>query len=291
MLLKTREDLIRVIRELDDSEAWAIYGFALGMKAERKKLSGDREIVSKGKSKFEVKEERKMETRKKFLSFYYETAGELPEIVVNPKKTALLIVDLQNEFVLRDFGEAVEFKKNGEWERWIPFHDRLDEIVIPNNVKLLNFFRENKMTVTFGRIACLREDGEDRSPVQKSEGWNNMLMPVGGFAAQMIEELTPLENEIVVNKTTDSVTTGTNYLTLLRFMGIETVVVTGIVTDQCVASTVRGLADDGFKVICVEDACAAGSMELHNAELTIMNSIYCDVMSTEETIDIIEKNL
>ena len=232
-----------------------------------------------------------METRERFKSFYYETAGQLPEVKLDPKKTALLIVDLQNEFVLRDFGEALEFKEAGEWERWIPFHDRLDDIVIPNNVKLLNFFRENGMTVTFGRIACLREDGEDRSPVQKSEGWNNMLMPVNSYAAAMIDELTPLDNEIVVNKTTDSVTTGTNYLTLLRFMGIETVVVTGIVTDQCVASTVRGLADEGLQVICVEDCCAAGSMELHNAELTIMNTIYCEVMSTDETIDTIKKFL
>lgn len=232
-----------------------------------------------------------MKRDKKFLSFYYETVKEFPEIELDPKKTALLIVDLQNEFVLRDFGEALEFKEMGEWERWIPFHDRLDDIVIPNNQRLLKFFRDNNMVVTFGRIACLREDGLDRSPVQKSEGWNNMLMPVNGFAAQMIDELAPLENEIVVNKTTDSVTTGTNYLTLLRFMGIETVVVTGIVTDQCVASTVRGLADDGFKVICVEDCCAAGSEELHNAELKIMNMIYCDVLSTDDTIELIKKNL
>ncbi|MDD2215707.1 MAG: cysteine hydrolase [Eubacteriales bacterium] len=232
-----------------------------------------------------------MKRDKKFLSFYYETVKDFPEIKLDPKKTALLIVDLQNEFVLRDFGEALEFKEMGEWERWIPFHDRLDDIVIPNNQRLLKFFRDNNMVVTFGRIACLREDGLDRSPVQKSEGWNNMLMPINGYAAQMIDELAPLENEIVVNKTTDSVTTGTNYLTLLRFMGIETVVVTGIVTDQCVASTVRGLADDGFKVICVEDCCAAGSEELHNAELKIMNMIYCDVLSTDDTIELIKNNL
>lgn len=231
-----------------------------------------------------------MKPKKKYLNFYYETVKEHGELKLNPKKTALLIVDMQNEFVLRDFGEALQFKAAGEWERWIPFHDRLDDIVIPNNKKLLEYFRANNMVVTFGRIACLREDGEDRSPVQKSEGWNNMLMPVNGYAAQMVDELTPLENEIVVNKTTDSVTTGTNYLTLLRFMGIETVVVTGIVTDQCVASTVRGLADDGFKVICVEDACAAGSMELHDAELKIMSVIYCDVLTTDETIEVIEKN-
>ena len=94
-----------------------------------------------------------------------------------------------------------------------------------------------------------------------------------------------------MSKTTDSVTTGTNYLTLLRFMGIETVVVTGIVTDQCVACSVRGLADAGYKVICVEDACAAGNMELHDAELKIMSVIYCDVLSADETIGLIEKSV
>jgi len=232
-----------------------------------------------------------MKRDRRFLSFYYDTVTDFPPIKVDPKKTALCLVDLQNEFVLRDFGEALEFKQAGEWDRWIPFHDRLDEVVIPNNRKLLDFFRANGLTVTFARIACLREDGEDRSPVQKSEGWNNMLLHVDSFGAQMVEPLTPLKNEIVVNKTTDSATTGTNYLQLLRFMGIETVVVTGIVTDQCVASTVRGLADEGFKVICVEDACAAGSMELHEAELKIMNVIYCDVLSTDQTIEIIKEGL
>jgi len=231
-----------------------------------------------------------LQTRERYKSFYYQHA-ELPKAKIDPKTTALLIVDMQNEFVLRDFGEALEFKEQGIWEEWLPFHDRLDEIVIPNNVRLLNYFREKGLIVTFGRIACYREDGADRSPVQKSEGWNNMLMPQSSFSAQIIDELTPLQDEIVVNKTTDSVTTGTNYLQLLRFMGIKHVVVTGIVTDQCVASTVRGLADDGFHVLCVEDACAAGSQELHDAELKIMNVIYCDVVSTDEVIALIGENL
>ena len=161
-----------------------------------------------------------MKVKEKYLNFYYETIGEVCEPEINPKKTALLLVDLQNEFVRRDCGEALQFQAAGEWDRWIPFHDRLDEVVIPNNQKLLEFFRKNNLTVTYGRIACLREDGEDRSPVQKSEGWNGMLLPVNSYEAQMIDELAPLENEIVVNKTTDSVTTGTNYLQLMKFMGV-----------------------------------------------------------------------
>lgn len=104
----------------------------------------------------------------------------------------------------------------------------------------------------------------------------------------MIDELTPLPEEIVVNKTTDSVTLGTNYSKLIHNIGIDTVVVTGIVTDQCVAGTVRSLADEGFRVICVEDACAAPDISLHDAELKIMNQIYCQVLSTDETIAVLE---
>jgi len=72
-----------------------------------------------------------MKPNPKFLSFYYETMTEFPDIKLDPKKTALLIVDMQNEFILRDFGEALQFKEMGECDRWIPFHDRLDDITIP----------------------------------------------------------------------------------------------------------------------------------------------------------------
>ena len=229
-----------------------------------------------------------MKQNPKYVSFYYETMTEYPEIIVDPKKTALLIVDMQKEFVRRDMGDAIAFKEKGEWDRWIPFHDRLDEIVIPNNVTLINYFRKHEMPVTYGRIACLTPNGEDRSPVQKTEGWNGIFVYINTEEAEMIDELAPLPGEIVVNKTTDSVSAGTNYSQLIRNLGIETVVVTGVVTDQCVASTVRSLADDGFKVICVEDACAAGNMEQHDAELKIMNQLYCNVLSTDETIQVLE---
>ena len=63
------------------------------------------------------------------------------------------------------------------------------------------------------------------------------------------------------------------------------------VTDQCVSSTVRGLADDGFEVVVIDDCCAAGTDELHRWELTIINKIYCEVMSTKEVIDHLKKRI
>jgi len=60
------------------------------------------------------------------------------------------------------------------------------------------------------------------------------------------------------------------------------VVVAGVLTDQCVSSTVRGLADESFSVILVEDACAAGTDAIHTAELATLNLLYCSVLTTEE---------
>jgi nicotinamidase-related amidase len=232
-----------------------------------------------------------MKPNPRYISFYYETAKDFADIEIDIKKTALLVVDMQKAFISREIGESVTFREIGEWDRYLPFHDRLDDIVIPNTKRLLDCFREKNMVVTYGRIACLRPDGGDRAPIQKSEGWNGIFLYIGTEEAQMVDELAPAPGEIVVNKTTDSVPAGTNYVKLIRNMGIETVVVTGIVTDQCVASTIRSLADEGFKVICVEDCCAAPDMALHDAELKIMNIIYCDVLSTEETIKVLEGKL
>jgi len=225
-------------------------------------------------------------------TLYYEflpTDGQ--KINVNPDKTALLIVDMQHQFISRDGLDAQVAREKGMFEQWAYFFDRIDNLTIPNNKKLLEFFRTKQLEVTFGRIACHHKNGRDRSPVQRRPGWNNILLPIGDPGAEMVEELKPLDDEIVVNKTTDSVLSGTNYEFLLRNMGIETVVCTGVVTDQCVASTVRSLADAGFEVILVEDACAAATQQLHDAEIMIMNQIYCQVMSTDEVIDLVSEEL
>lgn len=232
-----------------------------------------------------------MKINKKYLSFYYNGMEEVPDMEIDRKKTALLIIDMQKEFISRDCGDYLHAKENGDEERWIPYHDRLDQIVIPNTKRLIDFFRKNEMEVTYGRIACLKKDGSDRARVQSTYGWNNIHVHVDTREAEMVDELAPEPDDIVVNKTTDSVPLSTNYTELMRNMGIDTLVVTGIVTDQCVASSVRVLADQGFKIICVEDCCAAPDMELHDMELKIMNVLYCNVLSTDETIDFLSEAL
>ena len=98
-----------------------------------------------------------MKINQKYVSFYYQGMTEVPDMQLERSKTALLIIDMQKEFVNRDCGDYLKAKEAGDEERWIPYHDRLDQVVIPNTKRLIQFFRENGMEVTYGRIACLKE--------------------------------------------------------------------------------------------------------------------------------------
>ncbi len=208
-------------------------------------------------------------------SFYYEDTPEPDDPSLEPGETALLCIDVQN------YGLAPKATP-AEQARWAPFFERMRDIVIPNLQALQQAFRKHGMDVIHARIACLLEDGRDRSLSQKMPGWNNLLMPMHAEDSQIIPQLAPRAGEIVVTKTTDSALTGTNLRLVLGNMGIQNLIVTGIYTDQCVSSTVRSLADESFNVVLVEDCCAAGTDELHQRELEIINMIYCHVLSSAE---------
>jgi len=210
-----------------------------------------------------------------YRSFYYAKAEEPDDIILDPDETALLVIDIQNTYL--------EAKPDSdENARWQPFFTRMNNIVIPNTASLIADARQRGVEVIFARIACLTQDGRDRSLSQKKPGFNYLLLPKDREDSQLVPELTPQGDEVVVLKTTDSALTGTNLRLILRNMGIKNVVVAGIFTDQCVSSTVRSLADESFNVIVVDDCCAAATDELHQHELEIINMIYCHVVQLGE---------
>ena len=212
-----------------------------------------------------------------YRSFYYAGAEDPDDIKLNPATTALLVIDVQNTYMLPK-------ESNAETARWQPFYDRMNNVVIPNIARLINECREQGVEVIFARIACHKTDGRDRSLSQKKPGFNYLLIPKDSDEGQFVPELTPTDDDIVVIKTTDSALTGTNLRLMLRNMEITDVIATGIFTDQCVSSTVRSLADESFGVVVVDDCCAAATDQLHRNELEIINMIYCHVVSSEELL-------
>ena len=213
-----------------------------------------------------------------YRSFYYENADPPEDIHLDPQRTALLVIDIQNTYMEVDSDPA-------EAERWAPFRARMNEIVIPNTARLIADCRARGVEVIFARIACLKPDGRDRSLSQKKPGFNYLLLPKDREDSQIVPELTPDPDDIVVVKTTDSALTGTNLRLVLRNMEISDVVVAGIFTDQCVSSSVRSLADESFGVVVVEDCCAAATDELHLSELRSINMIYGHVVQSEDVLE------
>jgi nicotinamidase-related amidase len=212
-----------------------------------------------------------------YRSFYYENAEEPEDILLDPVKTALLVIDIQNTYLQQK-------QDARETARWQPFYERMNDVVIPNAARLIEYCRANGTEVIFARIACLKPDGRDRSLSQKKPGFNYLLLPKDRQDSQFVPQLEPNEDEITVLKTTDSALTGTNLRLILHNMGIENVVVAGIFTDQCISSTVRSLADESFNVVVVENCCAAATMELHHHELETINMIYCHVAGLDEVL-------
>ena len=226
-----------------------------------------------------------MKVNNRYCSFYYEDDPDVGNISINRDTTALLVVDMQHVFVTRPKIEHPTQQDLERAERWEQFYRVIDNEVIPNNKKLIDAFRARFMDVTFARIAALTPSGRDRSLVQRESGFNDLLLPLDDPLGAIVPELAPLPGEIVFTKTTDSAVTGTNLDLVFRNMGIDTVVVTGVMTDQCASGTVRALADRSFRVWLIEDACRAATQELQDAELTILNNIYCHVINTQELLD------
>lgn len=226
-----------------------------------------------------------MKVNDRHVSFYYENDHDYGKIEIDPQKTALLIIDMQHVFITRPVYENPTPEQLAEAARWEQFYEAIDNMVVPNNKRLLDYFRAHGIEVMFAKIQCRKKSGSDRSLDQKATGYNELLLPPGDPSAEIVPALAPIEDEIVLTKTTDSAVTGTALRLMLNNMGIDTVVVTGVLTDQCVSGTVRSLADESFKVWLIEDACRASTAQIQENELEILNNIYCHVITTDELLE------
>lgn len=187
-------------------------------------------------------------------------------------RTALLIIDVQN-------GTCGPKEAEGRPE----FYKATALRVIPNIAALLEAFRGAGLEVIYTVIENLTADGRDRSLDYKL---SNLGFPKGSHEAQVVPELAPLSDEIVLPKTSSSVFNSTNLDYLLRNIGIEDVFVTGYLTDQCIDHAVKDGADRGYYMTCVHDACAAETEARHAAALECFKG-YCRSLSTEEVLDLV----
>ena len=114
--------------------------------------------------------------------------------------------------------------------------------------------RRQGVEVIYTVIENLTRDGRDRSLDYKL---SDFFIAKGSREARVLAEIAPGDDEIVIPKTSSSVFNSTNIDYLLRNLGVEDLVVTGFLTDQCIDHTVKDAADRGYFVTCLSDACMA----------------------------------
>ena len=197
-----------------------------------------------------------------------------------PVRSALLSIDMQN-------AEWSPAQAERAWQDGTPeaakrsFLKRLETIVIPNQQRLQAAARAANIEVIFTVIESLTLDGREISLDHKISG---LFFPKGSWEAQVIPDVAPQENEIVIPKTSSGIFNSTNIDYILRNLGIEFLVIYGVSTDQCVETAVRDAADRGFLVTLVEDGCAAEEDVRHDAAIRAVGGHYCRVRSTDEMI-------
>lgn len=190
-------------------------------------------------------------------------------------KTVLLVIDAQN-WVMDEENRQPRPQ----------FYEDVRNIAIPNIARLADAARRLGVEVIYTVMENFTEDGRDRSLDYKL---SNFFIAKGSRDAQVIDELKPGRDEMVIPKTSSSLFNSTNFEYLLRNIGIDTIAVTGFLTDQCVDHTIRDGADRGFHMICVSDGVATDTRERHVAALSAFKG-YCRTETTAALIAAMERD-
>lgn len=203
-----------------------------------------------------------------------EQAGLTRDRPIRAGQAALLVVDVQNG----TFNEAQRAIRP-------EFHHAAQTRVVPNLVALIDACRRAGVEVVYTVIENATADGRDRSLDYKL---SEIFIARGSWEGRVLAPIAPGADEIVLPKTSSSVFNSTNLDYLLRNMGIQDLIVTGFLTDQCIDHTVKDGADRGYYVTCATDACMADTEARHLAALQCFAG-YCRMTTTAALLEMISR--
>lgn len=153
---------------------------------------------------------------------------------------------------------------------------------IANTVGLLAAARRHGLPVAFTRVVYA-DDGSDHGAfVRKVPALAKLTetAPDG----QIVAELAPRSNELIVRKTQPSAFFGTSYAEWLRRYHIDTVIVAGCTTSGCVRATVIDAMSYNFRTIVARDCVGDRSLAAHEANLFDIEQKYADLMESPEIV-------
>ena len=187
----------------------------------------------------------------------------------DPSDKALVIIDMQ-----------IEDSPHGFWkaDNW--------DFTVQNAQKVLKACRRKAYPVIHLMIAK-RPDGVDSHPFDMRDEEGRLTYSVEGTEnCEIINELRPLKNEIVIKKQRFSAFYQTNMEIILRGLNVKHLIMMGVFTDACFLLSVHDAFARGFTISIVKDACTAGTEAAHKTSILDMaNWVYgSSIFSTDNLV-------
>jgi ureidoacrylate peracid hydrolase len=201
---------------------------------------------------------------------------------LDPAKTALIVVDMQNAFMMDGVGHAV-----------CPAARE----IVPNINRLARAVRRTGGAVVWVKTMFTEASLKDWSnsydivlPERKAKRIE--ALSKGGKGYELWDALEVEPRDLMVDKQRFStfLPESSDIAPMLRGRGIDTVLITGTVTNVCCESTARDAMMMNFKTIMVTDGNAAANDEEHNATLVAFYLSFGDIMPTDMVISCLERN-
>lgn len=199
---------------------------------------------------------------------------------VAPQHTALLIIDMQEDFCVEGMGASRRPGRDLSRTR----------AIIPNLVKLRQAARKSGALVIHIGFLTLPNHLSDGAPWlsqrRRATYASDSFAMANSEGAQFISELSPEEGEVAIHKHRYSGFKGTNLDMILRAQEIRTCIVTGVSTNVCVESTLRDAFEHGYYIVLPSDATASWSKELGEGTLQNVTHRFGLVTTVDEILEI-----
>src|ERR1700758_2358263 len=196
---------------------------------------------------------------------------------IDPKTTALLLIEYQNDFTSE--GGALHQGVKAVME---------STNMLTNSVQVANQARAAGVTVMFAPISFAkgyREITADPYGILKGVVDANAFVH-GTWGAAIADAIAPEDRDIVIEgKRGLDTFASTNLDFILRSKGISTIALGGFLTNCCVESTMRTGYEHGYKVIPLNDCLAATSIEQHDNALSYDFPMFSQPMTSAEFIE------
>lgn len=174
-------------------------------------------------------------------------------------KKAIIVVDMINDFVTGRLGSARA------------------QSIIPNIAKLLKQAREQGIPIIYLRDAHTPSDKE-------MDIWGEHAMK-GTEASDIVPELKPEKNDIVIEKRWYSGFVGTELPSVLKKLGVDTLIILGVSTDICVQNNVGHAYFSGYRTIVPQDCTASIDEKAQEQAIKYMKSIYgAEITSSDKAL-------